>query len=59
MIKPFKDNDLEAGKNSELESKTLEDSMPIRIITEAVIENDNQTAQEKSNEKSNIDPNSD
>jgi hypothetical protein len=51
-LKP-RDNDLEAGKNSELESKTLEDSMPIRIITEAaVIENDNQTSQEKSNENS-------
>ena len=53
MIKPFKDNDLEAGKNSETKPNAE------TIITKAVIENDNQTAQEKSIEKSNIDPNSD
>jgi len=55
-LKPM-ENDLEAGNNSELESKTKPNAET--IITEAVIENDNQTAQEKSNEKSNIDPNSD
>jgi len=52
-----RDNDLEAGKNSEIESKTKPNAET--IITKAVIENDNQTAQEKSIEKSNIDPNSD
>ena len=57
MLKPFKDNDLEAGKNSEIESKTKPNAET--IITKAVIENDNQTAHEKSIEKSNIDPNSD
>ena len=57
MLKTFKENDLEAGSNSELESKTKPNAET--IIIEAVIENDNQTAQEKSIEKSNIDPNSD
>jgi len=58
----FEKNDLEAGNNfdSEIEPETkLNAETMTSLITKAVIENDNQNAQEKSIEKSNIDPNSD
>jgi len=58
----FEKNDLEAGNNfdSEIEPETKPiTETTASLITKAVIENDNQNAQEKSIEKSNIDPNSD
>ena len=58
----FEKNDLEAGNNfdSEIEPETKPNTeTTASLITKAVIENDNQNAQEKSIEKSNIDPNSD
>jgi len=60
--KHFEKNDLEAGNNfdSEIEPETKPNAETMTsLITKAVIENDNQNAQEKSIEKSNIDPNSD
>jgi len=60
--KHFEKNDLEAGNNfdSEIEPETKHNAETMTsLITKAVIENDNQNAQEKSIEKSNIDPNSD
>ena len=65
--KHFAKNDLEAGNNFDSENEqetkpnaeTKTEQAMTSLITKAVIENDNQNAQEKSIEKSNIDPNSD